>query len=324
MHSKSSVHKDPAHRAMYEDKMKDAGKEGSYYCAACHMPMAENIKELINGTDTPNANLWKEDEGVGCAFCHRTETITGGKDGKLFTINKDGAYVTSNKSENAPHAVGTNPMFASGELCMGCHSPLESQSEICSAEEEAQTNCLSCHMERKEGPPSIDSDKADHASHEMGGGHNMPVLMRALSVNTKINETGNGGKTLDIEVINNTAHTFPYSMPMRMSYLKVVVYYANKQVIFRNDKENQADSNAVFMKTSGGGTGFDTRLKSGGSRAFSYPIPKDGVKFITVEVIYRLFQSQAIIRHPALTALKNAGDKEIDANFTIYKKEFVF
>ncbi|MBF0457307.1 MAG: hypothetical protein HQK99_05365 [Nitrospirae bacterium] len=328
MHSKSSVHKDPAHSAMYGEftgSMKDAGKEGGYPCAACHMPMAENIKELMNGTDTPNGNLWREDEGVGCAFCHRAETITGGKDRKrLFTINKDGAYLTSNKPEKAPHAVAANPMFAGGELCMGCHSPVESQSAICLTEEEGQSNCLSCHMERKEGPPSIESAKTDHASHEMGGGHNITALFKALSVNAKVNETGNGGKTLDIEVINNTSHSFPSSMPMRMSYLKVVAYDAKKQVIFSNDKESSEDGNAVFMKASGGGTSFDRRLLSGGTRAFSYPIPNDGVKSIIVEVIYRLFQSQAIISHPALTALKNAGDKEIDANFTIYKKEFIF
>ncbi|KWT79380.1 cytochrome c family protein [Candidatus Magnetominusculus xianensis] len=338
MHSKSSLHKDPAHKAMYEvflSDMKKEGKEGSYHCASCHMPMAENIKKLMDGTDKPNENLWREDEGVGCAFCHRVETIVEGKGRNMFTINKDGAYVSSNPPEKAPHGVGANPLLASGEICMGCHSHLTNQSgvAICSMKEEGKGNCLDCHMEKKEGPPSIESNKNDHASHEMGGGHSLPMLRKALSVKASVNEAA-GGKTVDIEITNKTAHTFPSTMPMRMAYVKVVAYDAQKKTIFRNYEKNpMEDKNAVFMKSFKGGgevgvpawkaegVAVDTRLKSDETRTFSYTIQSDKIKTLTVEVIYRLFPSQAIAKYPAL---KETEDSVNDKQFAAFRKEFTY
>jgi hypothetical protein len=337
MHSKSSLHKDPAHRIMYKaflDDMKKSGKEGSYHCATCHMPMADNIEGLMAGTDKPNENLWREAEGVGCAFCHRAVAIEEGDDRSMFKINKDGSYVSSGSPDKAPHGVGASPLFASGELCMGCHGHLKNQGgvTICSMKEEGQGNCLGCHMERKEGPPSIESLKPDHASHAMGGGHSMAVLMKAVAVDVKVNETGQGKKNLDIEITNKTSHDFPSTMPMRMAYLKVVFLDAKKKVIFSNyQKSPMEDKKAVFMKAFKGGgevgvpawkaegVAVDTRLKNAGSRSFSYPIPDNGVKSIAVALVYRLFPSQAMEKYPAL---KEADGGVNDKNFTIYRKEF--
>ncbi|MBF0515973.1 MAG: hypothetical protein HQK97_02485 [Nitrospirae bacterium] len=337
MHSKSSLHKDPAHKAMYEaflDDMKKAGKEGGYHCASCHMPMPENLKELMQGTENPDTNRWREEEGVGCAFCHRVQTIVEGKDRNMFSINKDGEYVSSNPSGKAPHAVGGNELYAGGQMCMGCHSHMTNQDgiAICSMKEEGQGNCQSCHMAKKEGPPSIESDKDDHFSHEMGGGHNMEMLNKAIEVKATLSETGTVGKTLNIEITNKTAHSFPSTMPMRMAYLKVAAYDSKKKAIFRNYQKNpMEDKNAVFMKAFKGGdevgvpawkakeVAFDTRLINGETRSFSYEIPNDGLKTITVEVIYRLFPKQAIDKYPALKEpLGSANDKDI----VIYKKEF--
>ncbi|MBF0318529.1 MAG: hypothetical protein HQL01_01815 [Nitrospirae bacterium] len=336
MHSKSSLHKDQAHRVMYGvflDDMKKLGKVGSYHCASCHMPMAENIKELMDGTAQPNENLWRESEGVGCAFCHRVEAIIEGKDRNMFKINKDGAYVSSNPPEKAPHTVGANPLFASGELCMGCHSHLKTQGgmSICSMKEEGQSDCLSCHMDRKEGPPSIESLKPDHASHAMGGGHNLEMLKKAATVQANINETEKG-KTIDIEITNKTAHDFPSTMPMRMAFLKVAFYDADKKAIFRNYQKNpMEDKKAVFMKAFKGGgevgvpawkaegVAFDTRLKNGEVRTYSYPITDDGVKYISVELMYRLFPPQATEKYPAL---KEVDGSVNDKAIPIYKKDF--
>ncbi|WP_420263622.1 multiheme c-type cytochrome [Candidatus Magnetominusculus dajiuhuensis] len=338
LHSQSSVHKDAAHRAMYGaflDDMKSEGKEGSYHCATCHTPMADNVKELVDGTAKPNENLWREDEGVGCAFCHRVDTVVEGKDRNTFTINKDGAYISSNPVEKAPHGVGVSQLFASGEICMGCHSHLENQDSvaICSMKEEGQGNCIACHMERKEGPPSTESAKETHASHEMAGGHSLVMLCRAVSVNVKINKTDNS-TTVDVEITNKTSHDFPSTMPMRMAFLKVAAFDADKKAVFRNYQVNpMEDRKAVFMKAFRGGgdvgvpawkaqeVALDTRLKSAETRKFSYPIPNDGVKSVSVEIIYRLFPSQALEKY---RALKDADDKSIDTNFTLYKKDFPF
>ncbi|MCG6553869.1 MAG: cytochrome c family protein [Candidatus Magnetominusculus sp. LBB02] len=335
MHSMSSTHKDPAHSAMFGaflDDMKAAGKDGGYNCVTCHMPMADNIKALMEGTERPNAELWKEDEGIGCAFCHRVEEVVEGKDRNLFKINKDGSYVASGMAQRAPHGVGANPLFTGGQMCMGCHSHLENQSgvAICSMKEEGQGNCLSCHMESKEGPPSIESEKETHASHEMGGGHSLAMLAKAVKVNAAVKKT-QGVSIVEIEVTNMASHAFPSTMPMRMAWLKLTGFDAAKNAVFANYKETPLeDKNALFMKAFKGAkdeigvpawkaeaVAFDTRLKGSEMRKFSYPIDNDAVKYVTVEVIYRLFSPGALKRYPLL---KKAVDA--DKNIAIYKKEF--
>jgi hypothetical protein len=312
-HAKSSVHKDSAHNAMHQafsKAMTAQGKKPTYHCAACHAPMADNMKALMSGEAAPDSSNASQTEGVGCSFCHRIEAVTHGKSFDQYTLNKDGAYKTSRPTNpKAAHKTGQSPLFADGQICMGCHSQYVNPHEvpICVMTEEGKGNCVRCHMEKAEGAPAAGSEAKTHISHRFPGGHDADMLRKAAALELKVESTGKE-RVVSIAVKNTTEHTFPSTNPMRMAFVKVRAKNKSGAVIWENFKADplKEDKQAVFFKAFKAGDkvgvpsweaeamAFDTRLKTGETRTLRYPLYSPEISEVEAELIYLLFPPKAI------------------------------
>jgi len=312
-HAKSSAHKDSAHKAVHDAFSKfltGQGKKANYHCANCHAPMSDNLKELMSGEAAPDSGNWTQTDGVGCSFCHRIEAVSEGKSFNQYKLNKDGAYHTSRPaSGKTPHPAGTSPLFADGQVCMGCHSQYVNPHEvpICAMTEEGVGNCVACHMPQAEGAPAVGSAAKTHTLHRMPGGHDLDMLQKAASLDLRV-ETKGKERAVVIEVKNTTEHTFPSTNPMRMVFVKVRAKDKSGAVIWENFKEDplKEDKQAVFFKAFKAGErvgvpsweaeslAFDTRLKTGETRRLSYPIYSPEISVVEAEVVYLLFPPKAL------------------------------
>jgi nitrate reductase cytochrome c-type subunit len=314
-HAKSSVHKDAAHKAMHQafvKTMQAKAQPSNYHCGNCHTPMADNLEDLISGKAEPNSANPTETEGVGCAFCHRIEQVNEVEQLNQYTLNKDGTYYTSRAANGkAPHKTARLPLFADGEVCMGCHSRYvnHKSTAMCALTEcgEGKPNCITCHMEQVAGAPAAGSTATTHRSHRMMGGHDIEMLRKAATLDAEITVEG-GEKVLHVQVKNIIDHTFPSTNPMRMVVVKIVAKDKAGQVLWENFREEplREDEQAVFFKafTAEGKVGvpyweaeavaFDTRLKAGESRTLSYSLDNPAISTVDVTLLYMLFPPKAI------------------------------
>jgi len=335
MHAMSSLHKDNAHKAVYEKRsaaLLAKGQSVSYMCATCHMPMAENIADLMAGKAQPDGTKWQELEGTGCTFCHRIEAIVEGEQLNHYKLNKDGAYGVSNPAEKAPHKTIKSAIFGDGQVCMGCHSHLVNPkgASICVMKEEGQANCVTCHMPKTEGSPASNSSKDSHMDHGILGGHDMEMLKKAVSLEGSVEGKGET-RTVNITVSNKISHAFPSTNPMRMAFLKVTAVDKNGTIVWENFKESpMEDKQALFFKAFQGGgqvgvpsweaegVAFDTRLKAGEKRTITYTLPKGEITTIKAVVIYRLFAPQAVDK------MGIPQDGINDNNYIVAQKDLIF
>jgi len=309
MHSQSSAHQDPAHAAVHRKFVtarEKAGKPGNYHCANCHAPMAENLNELMSGKKKLDSRNPLEREGVGCAFCHRIDSILHQKNFNRYRINKDGAFTVAAPSGKAPHKTRGSALFAEGDICMGCHSHKINAKgvSICVMKKEGSGDCLSCHMEKQEGAPAVGSARKMHRSHVMPGGHHPEMLKKAVHLEAAITEE-KGEKTLHVTLANRTGHAFPSTSPMRMAFLKVTAVNEGGEIIWTNfSKSPMEDKQGVLLKVFAAGkkvgvpawqadrVAFDRRLKEGEKRVLTYPLPA-GTEKVTITLFYRLFTPKA-------------------------------
>lgn len=315
MHAQSSIHKDNAHKAVFEKRsaaLSAKGESAGYMCATCHMPMAENITDLISGNAQPDKTKWQEQEGTGCTFCHRIVEVVHGEQMNHYKLNKDAAYGTADPppaAEKAPHKTFKSEIMANGQVCMGCHSHLINSkgASICVMKEEGRGgNCITCHMPKTEGTPTSDVLKETHLAHSMLGGHDNEMLAKAISLEGNVEGKGDK-KTVNITITNKITHSFPSTNPMRMAYLKVTALDDKGKKVWENFKKSpMEDKQALFFKTfkkgdqvgvpswEAEGTAFDTRIKAGEKRTISYTLPKGKITTVKLAVLYRLFPPQAI------------------------------
>jgi hypothetical protein len=311
-HARSSALEDPAHGAVHQafvKAMEEKGKKGNYHCANCHAPMADNIKELMEGKAELESKNWTHTEGTGCTFCHRIESIVEKDKFNQYKLNKDGAFHTSRPAqEELPHATRQSDLFTEGKVCMGCHShKLNSKGvAICLMKDEAQGNCLECHMPEVEGRSTVGTDGTTHRSHKMPGGHDIEMLQKAVNLDAKIS-TEDEERNLVVTVESKMKHTFPSTNPMRIAFVKVVARDKEGKKIWENFKESPLeDKQALFFKAFQAGDkkgvpswaaesiAFDTRLKAEETRTITYPLADPAITQVDVMLMYRLFPPKAI------------------------------
>lgn len=311
-HSKASALVDKAHASVsqaFSKSMEESGKDGNYHCGSCHAPMSTNLKELMSGEAKLDGKDWTQSEGVGCAFCHRIDAVVQMPKFNQYRITKYNAFgVSYSPIDKLPHQVVTSPIFASGEQCMGCHSHNINSNgvSICIMKEEGTDNCISCHMQRVEGPRATGSKTKTHLSHMISGAHDIDMLREAVTMDSSLN-TKDGKNILEITLTNNIKHSFPSTNPMRISYLKIKVLDKNGHITWSNfTKSPMEDKHAVFFKAfknqekigvpswDATDVAFDTRLKAKEIRTINYPIISETKGKITIELVYRLFPQDAL------------------------------
>ncbi|CAK8711750.1 Cytochrome c554 and c-prime [Candidatus Electrothrix laxa] len=311
-HAKSSALEDPAHGAVHQafvKAMEEKGKKGNYHCANCHAPMADNIKDLMAGKAELDSKNWTHTEGTGCAFCHRIESIVEKEKFNQYKLNKDGSFHTSRPAkEGLPHKTGQSDLFGEGKVCMGCHSHKINGKgvPICQMKDEAQGNCLECHMPEIEGRSTVGTDGKTHRSHKMPGGHDIEMLKKATTLDAEVHSKGKE-RNLVVTVKNIIKHTFPSTNPMRIAFVKVVAKDKDGKKVWENFKESPLeDKQALFFKAfkagdkkgvpswAADGIAFDTRLKAGETREITYSLADPTISQVDVMLIYRLFPPKAI------------------------------
>ena len=311
-HAKSSALTDPAHGAVHKaflKAMEEKGKIGNYHCANCHTPMADNIKDLMAGTAELDSKNWTHTEGTGCTFCHRVESVVEKEMFNQYKINQDGTFHTSRPAkEDLPHKMGQSDLFVEGKICMGCHSHKLNGKKIaiCLMKDEAQGNCLECHMPEVEGRATVGSDGSTHRSHKMPGGHDMEMLQKAVTLDAAITFEGDA-RSLVVSVTNMIKHTFPSTNPMRIAFVKAVAKDKDGNTVWENFKESPLeDKQALFFKAfksgeekgvpswDADGIAFDTRLNAGETRKITYSLENPAITQVDVMLIYRLFPPKAI------------------------------
>jgi len=210
-----------------------------YDCATCHMPMANNLKDVIAGKARPDKNNKTHTDAVSCYFCH---TIAYVKKAHRFNMNVKAKQAENykpslygrldNPDHNDKHSSVKNPIYAQ-KVCMGCHSHKLNENNVtifhAMNEGDSSESCIKCHMlEISGGAEKIDKrTRGHHASHKFLGIHDAEFRKKGVDINISIRD-----KKLMVTLTNKMEHPL-IIQPARAKYLKIEVLRKNK-VIWQN------------------------------------------------------------------------------------------
>jgi len=246
MHSKSYF-TDELHR-----KVSNKADSNKYDCAVCHMPMADNLKDLVSGKARPDKNNKTHTDGVSCYFCH---TIAYVRKAHKYNINTKARQAKNykptlygrltNPDHSDKHSSSSNPIYAK-VVCTGCHSHKlnDNNTTIFKAMNKNQNSieCIKCHMPKIEGG----SEKMDkrsrghHASHKFLGIHDKEFRKKGVDINATI--TNN---QLKITLKNKMAHPL-IIQPARAKFLKITLKRDDKTIWQNYKKDPSLDKQAYF------------------------------------------------------------------------------
>ena len=249
MHSKGYFN-DTLHR-----KIADKISLKKYDCATCHMPMANNLKEIVTGKARPDKNNKTHTDAISCYFCH---TIAYVKKSHRFNLNIKAKQAANykptlygrleNPDHNDKHSSVKNPIYAK-KVCTGCHSHKlnENNVTIFHAMEEGENseNCIKCHMPELDGGSDKINKRArtHHASHKFLGIHDAAFRKKGVDLNITIDNN-----TLNITMHNKMEHPL-IIQSARAKFLKIELIRDNK-VIWQNYKTDPRDDTQGYFAAS--------------------------------------------------------------------------
>ncbi|MBA1421345.1 MAG: hypothetical protein FAF03_11050 [Epsilonproteobacteria bacterium] len=296
-------------------KIADKVSMKKYDCATCHMPMADNLKDLLSGKARPDKFNKMHTDAVSCYFCH---TIAYVKKAHTFNINTKARQAKNykptlygrldNPVKSDKHSSTSNPVYAK-KVCMGCHSHKLNENNVTiframqgkekNKKEQNSIGCIKCHMpEVSGGAEKIDKrTRGQHASHKFLGIHD--VEFRKTGVDINISTTD---KQLSITLTNKMEHPL-IIQPARAKYLKIEIQHKGK-VIWKNyAKEPSEDKQGYFaysFKKNGNtviipahatkGRVYNLEAKEKKTLLYNIPIVKKGDK-VTVAFYVQLAKS---------------------------------
>ncbi len=194
---------------------------------------------------------------------------------------------------------GNPKLMRTNDACMGCHDKRNNPHGValCGTGDEyvqsrTQVNCISCHM-------PVAGGLADHS---IGGGHDQPMLERAVLFDLSVEPKKDGNLAINANLTNQQPHVLPTGAPFRNMYLKVTAYDAKGQVVWQNAEghPSEGDPQAYFFLTlvndegkpvpppEAKKAGADSRLKPHETRVLSYDIPAKDVALVRGELYYSL------------------------------------
>ncbi len=247
MHSRSSVSKDPIHKAVWDKH--PAKAKGDYSCAKCHTP---SDHQLMTGKSQLIDNPTQRTEPISCQKCHQIESIEKhAKSNKNIYTKKDKHFFSADKEKKGTkielrkesHFFGllttysgsphhdidySNENYYNGDACMGCHSHKQNSKgfDVCDMDikqGDSKETCISCHMPEVKGSLANQKGSATHAYH---------------GSNTRINHTQTLSKYIklsldkqtsgfDINIKNEATHAL-FPQPMRLGKLRVTIERGSK------------------------------------------------------------------------------------------------
>jgi len=290
-------------------KIADAVSTKVYDCAVCHMPMADNLSDLISGKARPNKANKTHTDAVSCYFCH---TIAYVKKAHRYNINIKAKQAENYKptlygrltdpDNNDKHSSVNNPIYGQ-KVCTGCHSHKlnENNVTIFNAMEDKQDSqeCIKCHMpELAGGSDKINKrTRGHHASHRFLGIHDMTFRKKGVDINMTITSD-----MLNVTLINKMGHPL-IIQSARAKYLKITIQ-REKHLIWRNYLKHPAEDKQgyfaysfkkngekiIIPATSTLGSAHNLNTKE--TKVLTYKIPKlKAGDIVTVGLYMRLAKS---------------------------------
>ena len=215
-------------------KIADAANEKKYACATCHMPAADNLKDLISGKARPDPHNKTHTDAISCYFCH---TIAYVKKAHQFNINiksrqAEGYKPTlygrlHNPDESDKHSSVQNPVYAKN-ACTGCHSHKLNEQNVtifhAMSKNQNSLSCIKCHMAETEGGAEKMDKRArgHHASHRFPGIHDAAFRKKGVDINVTVQND-----TLEVTLTNKMDHPL-IIQPARAKFLKIVIKRGDK------------------------------------------------------------------------------------------------
>ena len=258
MHSKSYFN-DELHR-----KIANAADKEKYACATCHMPMANNLKELISGEARPDKSNKTHTDAVSCYFCH---TIAYVKNAHKFNINTKARQAKNykptlygrlhNPDDSDKHSSASNPVYAK-KVCMGCHSHKLNDNNVtifrAMDKKQDSIGCIKCHMpEVSGGAEKMDKRaRGQHASHQFLGIQDVEFRKTGVDIKSTVKD-----KKLLVTLINKMEHPL-IIQAARAKFLKIEII-RDKKIIWENYTQEPSEDKQGY---------------------FAYSFKKDGKKII--------------------------------------------
>ena len=210
-------------------KIADKVSDRRYECATCHMPMADNLSDLISGKARPNPTNKTHTDAISCYFCH---TIAYVRESHQFNINTKARQAANykptlygrlnNPDESDKHSSSSNPIYAQ-KVCMGCHSHKlnDSNTTIFRAMDKGQDSlsCIKCHMPDVAGGAEKMDKRArgHHISHKFLGIHDKAFRKTGVELNCSLSPAH-----LSVTLENKMSHPL-IIQPARVKFLKIVI-----------------------------------------------------------------------------------------------------
>jgi len=233
-------------------KVADAADKTKYECASCHMPMANNLKDLISGKARPDKNNKTHTDAVSCYFCH---TIAYVKKAHKHNINIKARQAEGYKptlygrlvhpDESDKHSSVNNPVYAKN-VCVGCHSHKRNDNNVTifKAMDKNQDSeaCIKCHMpEVAGGAEKMDKRaRGHHASHKFLGIHDKAFRQTGVDINVSVS-----GTKLRVTLHNKMAHPL-IIQPARAKFVRVQIKRDGK-VIWQNYQKNPGEDKQGYF-----------------------------------------------------------------------------
>ena len=233
MHAKGYFN-DELHR-----KIADAVSTEAYDCAVCHMPMADNLADLVSGKARPNRANKTHTDAISCYFCH---TIAYVKKAHRFNVNIKAKQAENykptlygrltNPDDNDKHSSVKNPIYVK-KVCTGCHSHKRNENNVTifNAMDDAldSQECVKCHMPELDGGSDKINKRARerHASHKFLGIHDVAFRKKGVDINISAK-----GEMLEVTLTNKMGHPL-IIQSAREKYVRIVIQREGK-VLWKN------------------------------------------------------------------------------------------
>jgi hypothetical protein len=257
MHKNGSVFNDPVHRAVWEKH--PLKKKGRYTCAVCHSPADADLIDALenNMTALPEKNFVERNEPIGCATCHRIESVKDGyrhytneyaSKAKYYFAAREGdtdekkvefgetyglfGLMTGTKGSPFHTIDYTNKNYYDGTVCLGCHNHKRNKHgfSVCDMERNEtqgrkKKNCISCHMPKTKGSVSTLTHTESHAFHGFAGVHTRPdLLAEHIELSAQPQD-----KQLRVTIKNKADHKL-FAHPLRLGELRVDIERDGKHI----------------------------------------------------------------------------------------------
>ncbi len=293
-------------------KIANRANPKKYVCATCHMPMADNLKELIEGKARPNRDNKTHTDAISCYFCH---TIAYVKKSHKHNINLKARQAKNfkptlygrllNPDDSDKHSSSKNPIYGQ-KVCMGCHSHKLNDNNVtifrAMSDKQNSIKCIECHMPEIEGGAEKMDKRArgHHASHKFLGIHDKEFRKKGVDINATINN-----KELQVTLTNKMAHPL-IIQPARAKFLKIEVKRGGKTTWSNYKNSPSEDKKAYFAysfkrdgkkviipATATKGSANNLNAKESRTLTYTIPILKKGDK-VVISLYVQLAKSDCL------------------------------